>query len=374
MTSSNASLAANGVAGFFQGVQDRRDREAYDRQKELADLQMTQLKSDMSQKDFTRSASQALGQYMATNGADYQVIPNLYNKHFPDGGKMDVQRDPASGGYLVNMTKPDGTVMKGKKPLSFDEFGQIGAALTNPQHYLDARQKSADLREKYDAEYNLAARKSRLPGGAGHGTIDQLNWIQQNFGVDGPTAFEIYKTSADNPQKTAASLYSAALAARDKSYDPADKSRPSDETLWGQAVDAVQRMQQIDIAGLGNRYKKKPVDASGMTNPQIAPPAAIQFMNGPGNGVGPISSGGTPAVPIWPPAAAGITAMPGRAAQAKTPQASPAGDQPDAAAMSRLGAMLKTRQGKPAKLNNGQVWALNDKGVPVRRTDLETPQ
>lgn len=375
MTSSNASLAASGVSGFYQGMQDKRDRETYDRQKELADMQLSQAKGAMKQGEFTQAARQAVGQYVATNGNNYQAIPDLYNKHFPDGGRMDVQRD-ANGSYLVNMTKPDGTVIKGQKPLNFDEFGQIGAALTNPEHYMEARQKSADLREKYKAEYELAAKKARLPGGSGSAQLDMIDRIQAEYKVDWPTAFEIFKTSSSDPQKAAAAMYMQSITNRDKNMDRGDKNWLTDDEIWKGAVDSVQRMQKQDLSGISDRYRKSSVDTRGMTAPQIAPPSAL-FMNGQGNGVGPIT---TPeqAMPGAPPAASGITA-PGSprpvAAPPQTALPSPVtADQPDTAAIGRLSALLQTRQGKPTKLNNGQVWALDSRGTPVRRTDLEQTQ
>lgn len=395
MPSSNASLAANGVAGFFQGMQDKRDRdrqqeqdardkEMYARQKEMGDLQMTQLKSDLSQKDFTKAATEGLGQYVATNGAAYQAIPDLYNKHFPDGGKMDVQRDP-NGQYLVTMTKPDGTVIKGQKPLSFDEFGQIGAALTNPQHYIDAKQKLEAEREKYKMHLQFLKQKGGISETkpAILATADRIMGEYNANGqpIDWPAAYEIAVTQHESSSKVMQDQVDK-LMAQNRDKEKGDPGYLSRDEIMKFADENAQKIMDNEVRGISKRFRKRPVDTSGMTTPQVAAPAAL-FMQGQGNGTGPITSGAPPNTPIGPPAATGITALPTQAA-VTPPQAAPAppsqaapatqpvaADQPDPATMQRLAAVLKTRQGKPTKLNNGQFWALDDKGMPVRRPDLE---
>ncbi|HJX58174.1 MAG TPA: hypothetical protein VJ325_05590 [Thiobacillus sp.] len=364
----NTARQAHGVAnlftGFQRGMHNAKRERAFDEDRQYLredrEYQKTQRDRQEQAQQMQLEVRKAAGAFAASGGVDVTPLIKLHNLRNPDG-KINLAPTPdGSGNFALITQREDGTeTSKILKPEEIRPFGMnLTQSLHDPNAYFAKQETLEEKRREFNERMALLREKHRLDrrSGSGSGTVQLLNWIQDSFQVDGNEAWDIYKSTAENPRGMAATTYGKLIAARDKAWDPSDPQRPTDDAIWQTTMDTIKRIQGADFAGPSARRGKDqrpvgpPVETNGMRQP-----APDNGLNGPS--VGPLSGLQPLEAPIQQPVAQPAAAMPAP----KPPVTTATGAIPPEAL-----AHLKANAGKLVRFGNGQTLMDDGKGNLLR--------
>lgn len=127
----------------MEGMQEDREylRGQRDRESKIQALQDEAM-------SFSKDIKNALGAYMASAGANYQPIVELYNKRYPSQYKLSVSRNDdgtLNVGAVDEAGKPVGKMNKA----TFDEFGVLASTIANPDAYFQNKLKHIDQKGRF---------------------------------------------------------------------------------------------------------------------------------------------------------------------------------------------------------------------------------
>lgn len=131
-----------------RAVTDRRSDEEYGLRRE--------------QQEFTRKFDEAMRRYAMSDGADYQGLVDVYNAHFPDGGKVMMRRDP-DGTYAMSFEGRDGR-KSAKSGLTFDQVGELAMGMRDPNTWIAHRQATSAKASERQADLSQAITLARVKG------------------------------------------------------------------------------------------------------------------------------------------------------------------------------------------------------------------
>jgi hypothetical protein len=349
--------------GLIAGLGEARNQQEHDlRMANSAEdraYQKTQRGRQEQAYNMQMETKKAAGAFAASGGVDVTPLINLHNQRNPDS-KINLAPSPdGSGSFALITTRPDGSeASKILKPEEIRTFGMgLTQSLHDPNAYFAKQETLDEKRREFDEKMKLLREGHRLSGrGTAGATEHIIDRIAREEGIPWSQAWDKYKHTAENPEKSAQSLFAEMSASRDKLWDQTDPRRPTDDALIETAIKVTRRFQNAGYPGPSSRTGKlavpggEPVDTKNMRRPDNG-------LNG--SAVGPLS-GLQPLEPaIQAPAAQ--TAAPVR----QTPAAAPAGAIPQGVIDH-----LKKNVGVPQTFENGQVMAADGKGnIYVRGKD-----
>lgn len=97
--------------------------------------------TEEEQKVFTRDYDTAMRRFIGSQGADYQALADVYNKHWSDGVNLEMVRNE-DGSYAMTFTR------EGEEPVThnaqnWEEVGRVAMRMSDPKSWLKMKDDEA---------------------------------------------------------------------------------------------------------------------------------------------------------------------------------------------------------------------------------------
>lgn len=123
-----------------------RDSVTHGQTTRLNEIKIDEAAAAAEHQELKRELDTALGEFIATDGNSIDKLERFYNERWPDGNKVKISRDQASGKFTLDFG--DGRVAK---DLDVEHVAGMASYMKDPQLYLEEKRKAAE-REQTQAD------------------------------------------------------------------------------------------------------------------------------------------------------------------------------------------------------------------------------
>ena len=126
-------------------AQERRAEETHGMRMQQGQMQLDAAQAEAAHKQFAQDMDQAIGRLVVSQGTDTQGFEEVYNRGYPDGHEMRIERQP-DGKFVLDFG-PAGR----SQPMELDQLVGLGTTMKNPQLYYEEMQ-ARQQREQEQAD------------------------------------------------------------------------------------------------------------------------------------------------------------------------------------------------------------------------------